>query len=82
MGSNLDPKFLSFFLSTLHLFFSISLSQSSSDQSESTGEGFGADWTENWHGGNHLLHVLAGDDVFVAIMILVMVGFSVADGIG
>ena len=35
---------------------------------------------QNSCGGPYLLHILAGDGIFVAIMILAMAEFSVTDG--
>ena len=44
--------------------------------------GGGMDWTQNGHGGPHLLHILAGYGVFAAAMILAIAEFSVTEGTG
>ena len=55
------------------------LSQSSSDQSGSTGEGCGVDWVQN---GQSSPHLLAADGVSAVTMILAIVGVFVVGCLG
>ena len=71
----ISSSFLCFSL----FFFCISLFKSSSHLSDSTGEGCGADWAQNGHGGLHLLHLFTGDGVFMATMTLAMEEFCVTE---
>ena len=57
-------------------------SQSSSDQSESTGEGCKVDMAQNGHSSPHHLRVLAGKSVSAVAMILAMVGVFVVGCLG
>ena len=63
---------------------SISLSQSSYDQSESTGEGHGVDWAQNGQGSAHHLHAFSGDSMAEAaiVSVLMEVAASAAGGTG
>ena len=74
------PHFFSFLC--LSLFFCILPSKSSSDQSDSFGEGCRADWTQNGHGGLHLLHLFARDGVLTTTKILAVVEFCVTESAG